>query len=286
MSMKTGVQRALKEPLVQFLLAGLAVFLVFGLRGNDVDPSSRTIIIGEPQLQRLAASFTQTWQRSPTQEEIDALIRDYIKEEVYYREALRLGLDADDVIIRRRLRSKMEYFAASEVENVRPKDAVLEKMLTKNPAKYAADAEYSFDQIYLGTASADIIAAKGKQIAAELAKLPAGGAAWQQYGDALSVPRSMDNASKTEVARQFGDEFTGALANIAATKKDIWTGPVPSGFGTHWVRVRELRSSKMPALSEVRQAVENDWRAATITNREAKAYQTLLDGYTIKIAQP
>jgi peptidyl-prolyl cis-trans isomerase C len=286
MSMKTSVQRALKEPLVQFLLAGLAVFAFFGFRGNDIDPSSRTIIIGEPQLQRLAASFTQTWQRSPTQQEIDGLIREYIKEEVYYREALRLGLDVDDVIIRRRLRSKMEYFAASEVENVRPKDSVLEEMLTKNPAKYADDAKYSFDQIYLGNASADVIAAKSKQITADVAKSPAGSVAWQQYGDALSVPRSMDEARKTEVARQFGDEFAGALANIAATKKGDWTGPVLSGFGAHWVRVRELRSSKMPALAEVRQAIENDWRAATIASREAKAYQTLLDGYTIKIAQP
>ncbi len=286
MLMKAGVQRALKEPLVQFLFAGLAVFLFFGWRGNDVDPASRMITIDEPQLQRLAASFAQTWQRSPTQNEIDALIRDHIKEEVYYREALRLGLDVDDVIIRRRLRSKMEYFAASQVESVRPSEAVLQAMLDKDPAKYAADAVYSFDQIYLGAAAADDIAANGKQLITSLAKLPAGGDAWRQYGEPLSVPRSMDNASKTEVSRQFGDEFTGALAALSNAETNNWTGPVYSGFGAHLVRIRQLRTSKAPALADVRQAAENDWRAATITSREAKAYQTLLDGYTIKIAKP
>ena len=286
MLMKTGIQRAFKEPLAQFLLAGLAVFILFSWRGNDVDPASRMITIDEPQLQRLAASFVQTWQRSPTQAEIDALIRDYIKEEVYYREALRLGLDTDDVIIRRRLRSKMEFLAVSEVENVRPSDAVLQGMLNRNPAKYASDANYSFDQIYLGTAAADIIVAKGKRLSASLDQLSADDGAWQQYGEPLSVPHSMENAGKTEVARQFGDEFAGALATLGTTRGDKWTGPVLSGFGTHLVRVRQLHSSKVPVLADVRQAVENDWRAATIAGREAKAYQSLLDGYTIKIAKP
>jgi peptidyl-prolyl cis-trans isomerase C len=100
--------RWLREPLVHFLAAGLAVFAFAALRDAPVDPASRTIIVSEKQVSRLVAQWQTAWGRTPTQREIDALIRDHIKEEVYYREAQRLGLDEDDPIIRRRLRAKME----------------------------------------------------------------------------------------------------------------------------------------------------------------------------------
>ena len=81
----------LQEPFVHFLIAGLALFAFFAVRGEEVDPESRTITIDEAQVSRLAASWQQTWQRPPSPTEIDNLIRDHIKEEVYYREAIRLG---------------------------------------------------------------------------------------------------------------------------------------------------------------------------------------------------
>jgi peptidyl-prolyl cis-trans isomerase C len=91
-----------------------------------------------------------TWRRPPQPQEIDALIRDYIKEEIYYREAKRLGLDEDDTVIRRRLRSKMEYLASAQVESAQADDTTLQAWLNKYPARFARDATYSFDQIYLG----------------------------------------------------------------------------------------------------------------------------------------
>ena len=98
----------LREPLVHFLAAGLLVFVIASWRGASVDPSDRTITIDEDRVTWLVSQFERTWQRSPSPPEIDQLIRDYVKEEVYYREGLRMGLDQDDPIIRRRLRSKME----------------------------------------------------------------------------------------------------------------------------------------------------------------------------------
>ena len=133
MTMKDRVRGWLREPLVHFLLAGFAIFLFFAWRGFDVDPASRTITIEEAQVLRLAKSFEQTYQRAPSPDEVDGLIHDYIKEEIYYREALRLGLDSDDPVIRRRMRSKMEFLARAELENVKPKDVVLQKMLDKKP---------------------------------------------------------------------------------------------------------------------------------------------------------
>jgi hypothetical protein len=273
------LRAALREPLVHFLLAGLALFLFFAWRGDAVDPESRTISITEEQVERLVASWTQTWQRPPTQSEIDGLIRDFVKEEIYYREGLRLGLDQNDPVIRRRIRSKMEFLAISELENEVPADAVLQALLDKNPQAYASDARYSFDQIYLAAEDENAARKRAAQILASLNS----GADWQQLGDAISLPRSADHVDRTRIASDFGDVFAASLADL---KTGAWSGPVPSGFGLHLVRIRAVQASAVPNLADVRQRLENDWRAQTVKEREAKAYQALLDGYTIKIAKP
>lgn len=277
--MRDYLRAALKEPLVHFLLAGLALFLFFAWRGDAVDPESRTITITEAQVERLAASWAQTWQRPPTQAEIDGLIRDHVKEEVYYREGMRLGLDQDDTIIRRRIRSKMEFLASSELENEEPGDATLQAMLDKNPQVYAADARTSFDQIYLAAQDEAAARTRATQMLAALGT----GADWQKLGDAISLPRSPENVDRARIAADFGDDFAAALAGL---KPGAWTGPVSSGFGLHLIRIRSVQASTKPKLADVRQRLENDWRAQTVKAREAKAYQALLDGYTIKIAKP
>jgi peptidyl-prolyl cis-trans isomerase C len=265
----------LREPLVQFMLGGLAVFLFSSWRGEPADPESRMITLTETQIHQLAANFSQSWMRPPSQSEIDGLIRDYIKEEIYYREAIRMGLDTDDTIIRRRLRSKMEYMAEAQVESERPDDAVLQAWLDKYPQRYAVAVRYSFDQLYLGATDADNAAERLKQLRA--------GADWRDKGKAISLPRSIEQADADLISKDFGDEFA---ASLAALPKEQWSGPVASGYGHHLVRVRSVEASGNPKLAQVRQQVENDWRSATVKAREAKAYKALLDGYTIKIAQP
>ncbi len=279
MNLKDRLRAALKEPLVHFLLAGLALFVFFGWRGDAVDPESRTITITEAQVERLAAGWAQTWRRPPTQAEIDGLIRDHVKEEVYYREGIRLGLDQDDTIIRRRIRSKMEFLASSELENEKPDDATLQALLDKNLQAYAADARYSFDQIYLAAQDEAAARARATQILSELNK----GTDWQKLGDSISLPRSPDNVDRARISSDFGDDFAAALAGLKAGN---WSGPIASGFGLHLVRIRAVQASSKPKLADVRQKLENDWRAQTVKDREAKAYQALLDSYTIKIAKP
>lgn len=269
----------LREPLVHFLLAGFAVFLFSAWRGEAVDPASRTITLSAEQVERLAATWAQTWNRAPTPGEVDEIIRDYVREEIYYREAKRMGLDADDAIVRRRLASKMESFADSSVENTAPDDATLQGWLDKAPQKYAADPVYSFDQVYIGGNDPDAVRARAEALLQALAT----GADWARLGDPLSLPRSVEATNKTEVIRSFGPDFANALAN---QPKGKWSGPVASGFGLHLVRVRSVAVPGKPKLATVRQAVENDWRAATAEARRANAYQALLDGYTIRIKKP
>ena len=270
--MRGQAHALLREPLVHFFLGGLAIFLLSMWRGEDVDPSSRRIDITEEQVARLSAGWEQMWRRPPNQREIDSLIRDYIKEEIYYREAKRLGLDEDDPVIRRRLRSKMEFLASAQVESVRPDDAALQLWLQKHPARFAPDAAYSFDQIYVGSGNAS-----------KMLKAISKGADWRRQGETISLPNSVERAPRNAMERQFGPDFANSVVKLV---RGQWTGPVVSGYGSHLVRLRDVQVPTRPQLADVRQEVENDWRAATNQAREAKAYQALLDGYTVRIEKP
>lgn len=273
------MRNALREPLVHFLIAGLAVFAFASLRDAPVDPASRTIIIDEDQVGRLAARWQAAWRRAPTPRELDALIRDHVKEEVYYREAKRLGLDEDDPIIRARLRAKMEYLSIAAAENAVPTDATLQAWIARHPARYAADPRLSFDQIYLGQGTAATLAERAEAVRRQLRS----GADWRTLGERISLPAALEAAEAATVARQFGDGFAAALVELPV---DAWHGPVASGFGAHLVRLRGATAGAPPRLADVRQRAENDWHAATLAAREARAYQTLLDGYVIKIERP
>lgn len=268
-----------REPLVHFLAAGLAIFALAALRDAPVDPASRTIVISEDEVSRLVARWQTAWQRAPTQDEVDALIRDHIREEVYYREARRLGLDEDDPIIRRRLRAKMEELSIAAVEQAVPTDVTLQAWIDRNPARYASDALYSFDQIYLGQIGGQALVDRVNSAQQQLR----GGADWAVLGARISLPRALGNQSRAAIARQFGEDFAASLASYSAGP---WHGPVASGFGQHLVRIRAVKASAPPVLGNVRQAAENDWRAATQAARAARAYQALLDGYTIRIERP
>lgn len=264
-------KQALREPLVHFLAAGSVLFLLMGQFGAE-DSLDRSITIDEAQVARLASQWEQTWRRPPSAQELDNLVRDYIKEEVYFREAMRLGLDADDPIIRRRLRAKMEFLATAEIQNMEPSEKTLQSFYAANQIRYAQKSVFSFDQQFLGE---DEGRAK-----ASIAALTAGKPVQAQP---LSVAGSMDNAPSDAIAREFGDAFADSLGKLPQGR---WSGPVQSGFGWHAVRVRNVIASGTPPLADIRQRVSNDWRATTQANREAAAYQALLDGYDIRIAKP
>ena len=280
MGFRERLSHVLREPLAHFLLAGLSIFLFFEVVGEDVNVGDRRIVVNEEQVRRLAIQWEQTWQRPPRPNELDGLIRDYIKEEIYYREALRLGLDKDDVVVRRRLRSKMEFLATSENETLAPSNADLQAWLDKYPERYASDPVYSIDQVYVN-ATGDRLAAMARAKVV-LGKLQEGAKA-DVLGDPISLPSSLDAVSLFDINRQFGEEFSSALKSAPTGK---WSGPFASGFGLHLVRIRSVQAAHQPKLADVRQAVENDWRFASRETREARAYQALLDGYKIEIEKP
>lgn len=246
MTVRETAARVLREPLVHFLLAGALVFALFGA---DNAPQDRRIVIDAAQVKRLSAEFAQTFRRPPTHTELDALIDNAVRDEVYYREALRLGLDQDDVVVRRRMRLKMEGFATTPVDLAAPSDRVLQDWLDRHPARFAGEPLYSFEQRFVG--------------------------------DALPLPTKLAAASQGDIAAQFGEQFAEALDRLPVGR---WTF-VTSGFGEHQVRLTERRPVPPPRLAAIRQQVENDWRAAQAKASSERAYRTLRDGYVVSVAR-
>ena len=117
--------KLLREPLVHFLLLGAALFGVFALLGDRGSARPSHIVITPGHLEHLLVSFTRTWQRPPTAPELAGLIDDAIREEVLYREAVAMGLDRDDTIVRRRLRQKLEFLTEETAEMAAPSDEEL-----------------------------------------------------------------------------------------------------------------------------------------------------------------
>lgn len=275
--MKGWLRRIAAEPLVHFLLGGLLIFGWFAVRGTPVDPESRSITVTRAEVEALSSGWEQQMQRPPTAAELDALVAARVREEIYYREAMRLGLDVDDPVIRRRLRSKMEFLAASEMESAPVDDAVLTRWYTRHRAHYAQGARHSFDQIWTGPAERP---QSRERAAAALAALSGGAGDWQGRGQPLSVPASMEQVAPDDVDARFG---TGFAAELAGQPVGRWSGPVRSGYGWHVVRVRGRSGGDVPPLSAIRQQVENDWRAATMEQRREAAWRVLRDAYRVTV---
>lgn len=256
-----------REPLVHFLCAGAAIWLVLVAQGEPVDPASRTIAVTREDRARLALQWERMFQRPPTDAELDRLTEQFIREEVLYREAIRLGLDRDDAVLRKRLASKMDYLATSMVETAGVSDETLQRWLDQHPERFAPEVRYSFDQRWF----ADRAAATQ---AAGRADPP---------GEPISLPARMERAPRAEVERQFGLAFAEALDRTGPGAR--WHGPVASGFGWHVVRLRAREIGAVPALAEIRDRVEADWRSETAAERKEAAYRVLRESYRVTIAR-
>ena len=273
---RTRAAAMLREPLVHFLVLGALVF--FAMAGRAPDLGERRIIVDEPVVAGLVNHHVRAFRRPPTAEELDGLIRDHVRGEVYYREALRLGLDTDDEVVKKRLRNKMLAIAGAEAEAAQPSDAELQALLDADPARYAAPPRYRLEQIYLGPDAPALRAAA----AAEIGRIPKG-ARPGIMTQPLPLPGRFDDASQTDLAEQLGDDFATALARLPV---GTWMGPLVSGFGLHLVRIDQRVQPPPPRLADVRQRLENDWRSSAIRKAQDAHLQQLLDSYDVEIRRP
>ena len=270
--------KLLKEPLFHFLLLGAAIFGGHRLVAAGRATAPDEIVVTQGRIDALTAAFTRTWQRPPTASERDGLIRDYIREEVYAREAIALGLDKDDVVIRRRLRQKLEFVSEDVLAPPEPTDDQLRAYLTSHPDAFRVEARFTFRHIFLnGEHRGEELARDAARLLAQL-RLP--GTDPDTLGDSFLLDRRFDVIPAGVVAEQFGEQFAATWRSSRRA-----SGSVRSRLRTasHLVFVAQRTGGRVLALEDVGEAVRREWVNAQRAESSEKFYQGLLKSYSVTI---
>ncbi len=264
----------LREPLLHFFVLGALLFVLYGWLNQGPSRATNEIVVSQAQLSSLSDQFARLWQRPPTQAELEGLVEGWVKEEVLYREGVAMRLDRDDPIVRRRVAQKVE-FLGDIAASAPPTDAQLQVWLDAHAADYRIEPRYTLRQVYFDPIRRGV--SIDAQLATALESLQNGAAV---EGDATLLPAQLDDAPAFEVARVFGNEFAGALNDVALGS---WQGPLPSGFGAHLVLVSARADGRPATLDEARAAVERDFLHDRNTATNAAFYEQMRANYRLRI---
>ncbi len=275
------MRRLLREPLLHFLIGGALIYALYGLFADDPMVAPDRVVVEERHIDSLVASYQRTWMRPPTADELDALIQDFVDEEILVREGLSLGLDRDDPVIRCRLRQKMEYLHADLAVQQKATDAELAAYLSENQERFEEPARLSFRHVFV---SPDVESPAAWRRANELlGKLEAGISDASVAGDSTLLPESMVKASERDIGSVFG---AGFAEDVFALSGDDWSGPVASSYGLHLVRVGERVAARKLQLEEARREVERDYETTQRAEANRRFLRELRERYEVEIRKP
>ena len=269
----------LKEPLVHFLLIGAGLFLIYSFSNGPADDNAKRIVVSSGQVEQMVSRFTQTWMRPPLDEEFNGLIENYVRDEIFYREAVAMGLDRDDLTIKQRMRMKLEFLLEDLSSVSEISDRELSDFLTQHPDKFMVEPRVSFRQIYFNPQKHRDPMAEAESVLPKLQK----GFDPLQAGDATMLEDEFQLATQSHIARFFGESFADQVGRL---EPGDWTGPFASQFGVHLVKVTEHEKAHLPELSEVREQVEREYLVMRRQEMKDDTYERLRAGYQVVIEAP
>jgi hypothetical protein len=284
-----AAQRWLREPLLHFLLLGGVVFVVYGYlepRLGAAD-ASREIRLTPDDLLQLATVFQSQWRRPPSLEEWSRLVEDRVRQEVLYREAIAMGLDKDDTIVKRRMAQKMQFLAEDVAATREPTVAELRSFHERNRAQFAQPNRVSFRHLYF---SPDRRAGRARDEAvralAKLAGQPQDAKLAGSLADPFMFQDYYRDRAPEHLHKEFGPQFALAIENLAPGS---WQGPIESGYGWHLVFVDTVIAGRVPAFEEVESDVKTAWHAEQRASTWDRAYREMRAKYTVllpRLAEP
>ncbi len=266
-----------RDRFVIFIVLGMGLFgLNAYLEGN-----SRRIDVTPSDIEMLGGRWEAQMGTPPTPDELSGLVDYHVREEILVREARRLGLDKDDVILRRRLEQKMELLIKDSYQPSAPTDAELETFYAQNMETYRTPKRVGFRHVFLGPAD-DVDGDAANELLGALANGPDDD--WRSVGKPFMLARQFGPRSERELTELFGAEFAGDM--IAQEAPGGWRGPVVSSYGAHLVQTLTVSPERTPSLDELHDRVAADFREAEASRHEAEAWRELLEKYRVRIDAP
>jgi hypothetical protein len=266
----------LGEPMLHFLLIGIALFAAYQWRA-PVDSNGHRIVITRGVVDDLVTQHVAAKGREPSSTELNHLIESYVRDEILYREGVRLGLERDDIVVKRRVRQKIEMIAEEDASTRAPSDVDLFAYLTANPARFVQPAILTFEQVFIGESTSGPAVVQAVAITREGLR---SGTDPEKLGKPTLLPRRMTRTPVDLVARDFGASFAHALENVPVGE---WVGPLDSSFGAHYVRVADRTPAAAPQLAAVRDQVVREWENERRQRARADAYTKMRGEYQVSI---
>ena len=270
------MKKLLKEPLLHFILLGCLLFALYGIVNKQND-SENVILIDDFDMNNIIASWEMQWKRLPTDEELKNLVDLNIKQEIFYQEALKMNLDHNDEIIKRRLAQKMQFLSNDLAAMTEPTDEELKKFYDANFENYLNPPIHSFYQIIFSPDhrkdpknDAEKTLLKFKDVTFEKMK---------NKGDALPFPFFYENQDANEIDRQLGMQFSETLETL---KTNTWTGPIKSGFGYHLIYITDKKKSQKPDFKDVKKDLLRDLEYENQKQLNEQLLQELKKNYKIQ----
>jgi len=261
------------------VLLGMVLFGAYHWLTPDTFVTDR-IVISQGVVDDLVTQHVAAKGREPSDAEMRHLIDAYVRDEILYREGVKLGLERDDIVVKRRVRQKIELIEEEDAATRAPTDADLSAYLAANQSRFVQPVILSFEQVFLGqpTSGPDVM-----QAAAVTRGALQQGADPDVLGQRTLLPRRLTRTPADLVARDFGAAFAAAL-ELAPIGE--WAGPVDSSFGAHYVRVAERTPGVAPDLVTVRDQVVREWENDRRQRARNDAYTRMRSGYDVSIEAP
>jgi hypothetical protein len=271
----------LREPLIHFLLIGAAIFGLYGTgRDGDVSASSDRIVVARADVDRLSGLWEKRWQRPPDASELEDLIQEHVREEVLYREALALGLDRDDTVVRRHLRQKFEFVTQDIAAAREPDSDELSAYYEANIEHYRTAPRFSFAQIFFNLDRRGAAGEHEARLALASLRASASDMSLAGLGDGQMLDDTYRDVPMQEIAAMFGTDFAEALLQV---DPGVWSGPMASGYGPHLVRLDSRAGGDALPLSEIRERVRSDWAYEQRQQANEAIYQQLRARYEVVV---
>jgi len=267
--------------LVHFFILGLAVFGLHAVLDRNADPQVKdplVVEISSADIEWMRTIFTKRMGREPSVEELRGQVHQLIREQILSREAVAMGLDEGDMVVRRRLTQKMEFLLKNLSTMAEPTEEDLRTYFSDNREKYDIPPRISFTQVFF---SVDKRGAEGaKQAVRHLTEKDMDPVLASQHGDASMVSPGCKQCSEADVSGQFGKEFAQVVMQLAP---GTWHGPVGSAYGIHAVFVHERQEAAAPEFYEVVEDVKRDLMLEREEEHRRKVYAEVRSRYRVML---